>query len=76
MSEDKSYVVGKCCYCGCELTQEDYERGMLIFHEIENPYTNEIDEIQTWCSNCYAEEFESAEEDEDYLDEYEEEEEK
>jgi len=50
MSEDKSYVVAKCFCCGCELTQKDYERGMLIFHEIENPYTGEIDEIQAWCS--------------------------
>lgn len=71
MNEDKGYVIAKCCHCGCELTKEDYERGMLIFHEIENPYTNEIEDVETWCSNCYDKEFAEEYEDDEYFDEFE-----
>ena len=58
-------MTDKCCSCGRELTREDWERGLIILEEVRNPYTNELDEVQVWCSNCHNAEF--AEEDLEYI---------
>jgi hypothetical protein len=55
-------MTDKCCSCGRELTQKDWERGFLIIEELRNPYTDEIDEVQIWCSNCHDAEFAEEEE--------------
>lgn len=54
-------MADRCCVCGRELTQWDWEHGTMIIDEWEDPYTDEV-EIKIYCSNCYNDLFEDQEE--------------
>ncbi|MGQ9641827.1 MAG: hypothetical protein ACUVUF_06940 [Candidatus Bathycorpusculaceae bacterium] len=57
-------VVGVCRSCGRKLTREDWEEGRLIVEEIRNFYTDELEDVEVWCSDCYDREFEEWDEEE------------